>query len=196
MAASLFEHGAIRTTEVKAKELRRFVEKLITIAKSGLDEGDSQEAKAARVTARRRVFALMRDRAMVDEDGDIADQTVLQKLFSEIAPRYVDRPGGYTRIIRLAERRIGDAGVQVVLQLVEEEGVEAEGAAGSSRRKQRAEKRHRLAKRGGKGGAATTVADAEESIEAAEVAEEAAEAVEESQADADAGEETSEDENA
>lgn len=128
MAASLFEHGAIRTTEAKAKELRPFVERLITIAREGT------------INARRRVIARLRDRFMVDEEGEFQDKTVVQKLFDEIAPRYRNRPGGYTRIVRLAERRIGDAGVQVLLQLVEEKSPAKESAAGkgASRRKKRA----------------------------------------------------------
>ncbi len=128
MSASLFEHGAIRTTEAKAKEVRRFSEKLITIAREGT------------LHARRRVIALLQDRAMVDEEGELQDKTVVQKLFDEIAPRYRNRPGGYTRIIRLAERRIGDSGVQVLLQLVEEKSPAkaAGGKKGASRRKKRA----------------------------------------------------------
>ena len=109
MAASLFEHEAIRTTETKAKELRPFVERLITMARRNT------------LHARRQVIAALQDRAMADKDkeGELLDQSVVQKLFSEIAPRYANRPGGYTRIIRLADRRIGDAGKQVLLQLVE-----------------------------------------------------------------------------
>jgi len=134
-AASLFQHGAIRTTEAKAKELRRFVEKIITTAKQGT------------LHARRRVIAeLGRNRRVFDENQEPTDQTVLQKLFDEIAPRYADRPGGYTRIIRLAERRIGDAGRQVLLQLVEETPSGASGEAqGASRRRRRAAKRHEAA---------------------------------------------------
>jgi len=126
MAASLFEHEAIRTTQVKAKELRRFVERLITIARRNT------------LHARRRVIALLQDRGMADEDGELKDQTVIQKLFSEIAPRYANRPGGYTRIIHLAERRIGDAGKQVLLQLVEAAKPAAE--TGGSRRRRRGAK--------------------------------------------------------
>ncbi|OPX22048.1 MAG: 50S ribosomal protein L17, partial [Planctomycetales bacterium 4484_123] len=103
LAASLFEHGAIRTTPAKAKDVRRFVERLITIARRGT------------LHARRRVIALLGDRQMVDEENprELAKQTVIQKLFEDIAPRYADRPGGYTRLIRLPERRIGDGGEQV-----------------------------------------------------------------------------------
>ncbi len=118
MAACLFEHGAIRTTEAKAKELKGFVEKLITVARKGT------------LAARRQVLATLNDRFMADKenDGELLDKTVVQKLFDEIAPKYVNRPGGYTRIIHLAERRIGDAGKQVLLQLVEEAAPVAEVA--------------------------------------------------------------------
>lgn len=130
MAASLLEHGAIRTTEAKAKELRRFVEKLITAAKAGT------------LHARRRVISQLGDRQAFDKEGEELDQTVVQKLFDEIVPRYMDRPGGYTRIIRLAERRIGDAGRQVLLQLVEETGAqEADEPESPSRRRRRATRR-------------------------------------------------------
>jgi len=110
MAASLIEHGAIRTTPAKAKEVRPFVEKLITLAKKGT------------LHARRQVIALLGDRAMVDKDNpdELSDMTIVQKLFNEVAPRYADREGGYTRIIHLPERRIGDSGQQVLLQLIEE----------------------------------------------------------------------------
>ena len=132
MASSLIQHGAIRTTEAKAKQLRRLVEKLITTAKEGT------------LHARRRVIADLMDVEMFNDDGDSLEQTVVQKLFDEIAPRYADRPGGYTRIIHLAERRLGDAGRQVILQLVEDTAGEGDSktTAGSSKRKARAAKRY------------------------------------------------------
>jgi large subunit ribosomal protein L17 len=140
MAASLIEHGAIRTTEAKAKELRRFVERLITLARRGT------------LHARRRVIAVLRDRAIVDAEGELAEKSVVQKLFDEIAPRYRSRPGGYTRIVRLAERRIGDAGVQVLLQLVEEtKPKSAAGGKGASRRRARAAKKHQAAEAAAEG---------------------------------------------
>jgi len=132
LAASLFEHGAVRTTRAKAREVRPFVERLITIARAGT------------LHARRRVIALLGDRAMVDkEDPDeMADRTLIQKLFEEVAPRYVDRPGGYTRIIHLPERRIGDASEQVLLQLVEAApAAGGEAPATASRRRRRAGRR-------------------------------------------------------
>jgi large subunit ribosomal protein L17 len=133
MAASLFQHGAIRTTVAKAKELRRFVEKLITHAKKGT------------LHSRRLVIsALGQDHAMYGVDEERLDKTVVQKLFDEIAPTYADRPGGYTRIVRLAERRIGDAGKQVIIQLVEEgkSAPVSSASKGASRRRRRATKRH------------------------------------------------------
>ncbi|MFB3893377.1 MAG: 50S ribosomal protein L17 [Phycisphaerae bacterium] len=135
MAASLIEHGAIRTTVVKAKELRPFVERLITTARRGT------------LHARRQVISMLRDRGMVDKEGDWLDKSVVQKLMDEVAPRYADRPGGYTRIIRLSERRIGDAGEQCLLQLVEEKPASAgdQVPASGSRRRRRAAKRHEAA---------------------------------------------------
>ena len=156
MAASLIQHGTIRTTEAKAKELRRFVEKLISTAREGT------------LHARRRALAALgHDRDMFDDEGESLNQTVVQKLFEEIAPRYADRPGGYTRIIRLSERRIGDAGVQVLLQLVEEEAVSAEGAeTGQSGRQRRAAKRRQAAEDAAQG-QAQAQADQEPTDEAA-----------------------------
>ena len=121
MAASLIQYGAIRTTEPKAKELRRFVERLITLAKQGT------------LHARRRALAKLGDRNMMGDDGNPLEQTVVQKLFDDIAPRFVDRPGGYTRIIHLDEPRIGDAAQQVILQLIEESSVSTGSVQGASR---------------------------------------------------------------
>ena len=128
MTRSLFQHEAIRTTEVKAKELRRFAERMITLAKSGT------------LHARRQVISALGDGIMADDEGNILDNTVVQKLFSEIAPRYATRNGGYTRIIHLSERRIGDAGKQVLLQLVEADA-KSSSSEGSGRRQRRAAKR-------------------------------------------------------
>lgn len=136
MAIALFQHGAIRTTEAKAKELRPFVEKLISRARKGS------------IHARRVVSAELGNRrgqrgVLMNDDGTPQDKGVLSLLFDDIAPRYANRPGGYTRIIRLAERRLGDGGKQVILQLVEETKAGADDAAvGESRRKRRAAQRH------------------------------------------------------
>lgn len=174
MAKSLIQHGAIRTTEAKAKELRPFVEHLITIARRGT------------LAARRRVIAELQDREMTDDEGEFLDKTVIQKLFDEVAPRYADRPGGYTRIIRLSERRIGDAGRQVVLQLVEEAAAEGgETPTAPSRRRRRARKRIQAAE----GIADQAPADAETEQEGAEEAAETEPAGEADEEPSDEGEE-------
>jgi large subunit ribosomal protein L17 len=113
IVSSLFEHETISTTMPKAKEVRSFAEKLITLARKGT------------LAARRRAIAMLNDRAIYkDEDGEMVKSgTVVGKLFSEIGPRYLDRPGGYTRIIRLSKRRLGDNGKVVLLQLVGQEEV-------------------------------------------------------------------------
>ena len=80
MAASLFAHGRVVTTEAKAKELRPFAEKLITLARRG-------DLHARRLVERR-----------------IKDRDTLGKLFSEIGPRFAARPGGYTRILKMGHR--------------------------------------------------------------------------------------------
>src|SRR5438045_4675281 len=109
MVQSLFEHGKIRTTLPKAKEVRAFAEKLITLARTGT------------LNARRRVISMMRDRRLVDENQEFTGQNVVQKLFSDVAPKFADRRGGYTRIIKLSDYRIGDAANLVLLQLLTEE---------------------------------------------------------------------------
>jgi large subunit ribosomal protein L17 len=108
MAQSLFEHGRIKTTMPKAKEVRGFVEKLITLA------------RVNNLTNRRRVIQLLNDRRLVDEEQEFTGKTVVQKLFDEVAPKFADRPGGYTRIIKLGKHRIGDAGDIVQIELVSE----------------------------------------------------------------------------
>lgn len=110
LAASLFEHETISTTLEKAKEVRGFAEKLITLAKKG------------NLHARRQALRLLNDRAIYkEEDGRMVKVgTVIGKLFSDIGPRFLDRPGGYTRIIRLPKHRLGDNGCLVLLQLVEQ----------------------------------------------------------------------------
>lgn len=108
LVSSLFEHETISTTIEKAKEVKPFAEKLITLAKKGT------------LAARRRAISLLGNRDIVGiEDGvEVRKGTVIGKLFSELGPRYLDRPGGYTRIIRLSLRRLGDNGQLVLLQLL------------------------------------------------------------------------------
>ena len=108
LVASLFQHETISTTIEKAKEVKPFAEKLITLAKKGT------------LPARRQAIALLGNRDIIDyEDGSpVRKGTVVGKLFSELGPRYLDRPGGYTRIIKLSLRRLGDNGQLVLLQLI------------------------------------------------------------------------------
>ncbi len=108
LVASLIEHETISTTIEKAKEVKPFAEKLITLAKQGT------------LAARRRAISILGNRNIVvqEEGGPVRKGTVVGKLFSEIGPRYLDRPGGYTRIIKLSLRRLGDNGELVLLQLV------------------------------------------------------------------------------
>ncbi len=124
LASSLFEHETISTTIQKAKEVRGFAEKMITLAKKG------------DLASRRRVISLLNNRAIYkDQDGQMVKSgTVVGKLFSELGPRYLDRPGGYTRIIHLAKRRLGDNGQLVLLQLV---GQQEEDAKEQSKTKKK-----------------------------------------------------------
>ncbi len=101
-ATALLRHERIETTVPKAKELRPFVERLITIAKRGLASG---ETNGRLLTARRLVLQ------------DIQDRAVVGKLFDEVAPRFESRPGGYTRLLRLGFRR-GDGADVAQVELV------------------------------------------------------------------------------
>lgn len=131
MVASLFEHETISTTIQKAKEVKPFAEKLITLAKKGT------------LAARRRAIAMLGNRDIVkDEEGELIKvSTVIHKLFSELGPRYLDRAGGYTRIIRLPLRRLGDDGELCLLQLVgSEQKIEKESKAAAKKHREEREK--------------------------------------------------------
>ena len=101
-ATALIRHERIETTVPRAKELRPFVERIITIAKRGLAAGD---ANAGALHARRLVLR------------DLQDREVVSKLFETIAPRFEARPGGYTRILKLGYRR-GDSAEVAQIELV------------------------------------------------------------------------------
>lgn len=152
MAQSLFQYGQIETTLIKAKEVRPFVERMITLARKGT------------LQSRQRLLSMLGDRAVISKDDQekydamseaqrhkviyartgrrhrtgrvpasynkkkipFVAHSVVHRLIKEIAPKYADRPGGYTRIIRLSKRRIGDNSDLAVLQLVgEESGTES-----------------------------------------------------------------------
>ncbi len=101
-AQALLRHERISTTVAKAKELRPFVERLITVAKRGIADGDDT---IRAVNARRMVRR------------DLADRAVAAKLFDTIAPRFAGRPGGYTRLLRIGFRR-GDAAEMAQVELI------------------------------------------------------------------------------
>ena len=109
MVTQIIQHERIKTTEAKAKFIRSYVEKLITLAKHGnkANLAETADGTARFVNAHRLAAARLNDPDMV------------RKLFETIAPRYEKRPGGYTRILKLG-RRDGDAAEMVLLEMVEE----------------------------------------------------------------------------
>lgn len=150
LTQELLRHERIKTTVAKAKELRPFVERLITVAKRGLVDG----AEGSRALHARRLVA-----------RDLADRDVTRKLFETIAPRFAARPGGYTRLLRVGYRR-GDAAEIAQVELVGSEytvdapaggdaaAAEASSAKGVGSRLRRAAKRIR-------GGGASSDSDSE-----------------------------------
>ena len=115
LITALLREEKIQTTDPKAKELRRWVERVITLGKRG------------DLHARRQAAAI------------VQDKTVVQKLFDTIGPRFKERPGGYTRIIKLGVRH-GDAAKMALIELV---GNESAAAAGGEKKGRRARRRER-----------------------------------------------------
>jgi large subunit ribosomal protein L17 len=170
LAQSLFEHNQVRTTLAKAKDLRPFAERLITLAK---------KSRQGSLTARRQIHKLLSDRSLVPADhqdayekmsdakrrktlrapsgrrhrtgeakGKLAftGQSVTHRLINTIAQKYEDRDGGYTRIIRLADRRIGDHSELAIIQLVgDEKGPGSITRPGKTARQKRADARYAAA---------------------------------------------------
>lgn len=119
LVTALLEHEAVRTTDAKAKELRRWADRMITLGKQGS------------LHARRRAATVIRRRA------------TLKKLFDELAPRYAARQGGYTRVVKLGVR-LGDAAALSLVELVDRAGREADekGRKKAARRRQKDQHRH------------------------------------------------------
>jgi large subunit ribosomal protein L17 len=113
LAGALIEHGRIQTTEAKAKAVKPFAEKMITLGKRG------------DLHARRQALAALRS------------NDVVHRLFADVAPRFAERPGGYTRIVRLGQRQ-GDAAEMVYLELVDHQPVATPLAAARAPREETA----------------------------------------------------------
>lgn len=117
MLKSLIEHGSIQTTVAKAKELRRYADRMVTLAKKD-DLASRRRANAAMMV---RYNSLTSKEARRAKAGDLSsynnDRTVIRKLFEEIGPRYKERQGGYTRIVRL-DNRVGDAAELCMIEYI------------------------------------------------------------------------------
>ncbi len=144
LSRALITHEKIVTTLPKAKELRPFVEKLITLAKrahaavaaaAGKGEAEEQKAKVQALHYRRMAMAELgpiHGTPIWDKKEEIVEDplntstrksadTVLKKLFRELGPRYADRPGGYTRVMKQHYRRLGDGGTTAVVELLKKD---------------------------------------------------------------------------
>lgn len=193
MAQSLFEHGQVTTTLPKAKAVRPFCERLITLAK---------EANAGSLAARRRVIQLLGDRAVIDKDHQeeyegmslvkrdkvlrarsgrrhrtgralgglkFTSQSLVNRLIDTVAPMFESRSGGYTRIIRLGTGRPGDNSPRAVLQLIgQEESPGSVTRPEKTARSKRADARYKAAARAVAGAGAKSTAVAEKKAESAD----------------------------
>lgn len=206
LAAGLFEHGQIETTLPKAKAVQPFIEKIITLAKKGTFNA---RREIERRLNDRKIYAWVADPNVPDskkdnpyfdlpDEGDIEFNRygevrkaprLVQHIMTQVAERFQDRDGGYTRIVRTGRNRLGDGGDIVVLQFVgEEEGPEV-GGDRSVRRDQANRRAAFAAKRRKGGGAEATAAqDEEEAAATAAVAEPVAGESDEQPIDTEAGE--------
>ena len=178
LAQSLFEHGQVRTTLPKARDLKPFCERLIALAVK-VRKYQAANERARALTVRRTIHKMLGDRGLVpkehqetydgmsdaaraktmrmasgrryrtgDPKGRLAftAESVTHRLIEKVAPKFEDRPGGYTRLIRLADRRLGDASWLAIVQLVGDE--EAPGPLtkpAKTARRRRADARYAMA---------------------------------------------------
>ena len=127
LARALITHGSIITTVPKAKTLRPFVEKLVTLARKAANTDDKIKALHFRRQAMAKLGP-MHGTGVYDKQSELVtdgNDTVLKKLFNDVGPRFKDRPGGYTRILKLHQRRLGDAGEQAIIQFIDPTEVKA-----------------------------------------------------------------------
>lgn len=137
MSRALITYETIKTTVPKAKELRMFVEKLVTMAKkaailaekiaASTDDAEKKKLSAQALHLRRQAMAWLgptHGTGIYDKKGepveDKTTNTVLKKLFNVLGPRFKGRPGGYTRVLKLHEVRLGDAGAQAIIEFLKE----------------------------------------------------------------------------
>lgn len=178
MAQSLIEHGQVTTTLPKARTLRPYFEKLVTLAVRSRKLSAEDDAAGA-LRARRRIHKLLGDRGLIPKEHqesyeDMSDahraktlrmasgrryrtgepkgrmaftaESVTHRLIETVAPRYENRPGGYTRVVQLPKRRVGDDAPLAVLQLVGDEVAPATlTKPGKTARKKRADARYAMA---------------------------------------------------
>jgi len=178
MAQSLVEHGSITTTLPKAKDIRPFFERLVTLSIK-VRRSTARGEPAAALRARRAIHKLLGDRAIIPPDrrssyADMPDaaraktlrmasgrryrtgepkgrlaftaESVIHRLIESVAPRFEDRPGGYTRVIKLAKRRLGDKSPLALVQLVgDEEAPTSLTKPQKSARRRRADARYSMA---------------------------------------------------
>jgi large subunit ribosomal protein L17 len=189
LAQSLIEHGMVKTTTPKARDIRPYFERLISLAIK-VRQRRAADDHAGALRARRAIHKMLGDRGMIPAEhlptyesmsdaarektrrmatgrrhrtGDpkgrltFTAESIMHRLIETVAPRFEDRPGGYTRLIRLADRRIGDNSPLAVVQVVgEEEAPTSLTKPGKSARQRRADSRYAMAisrakQRSGKG---------------------------------------------
>ncbi len=205
MAQSLVEHGQIKTTLPKAKAIRPYFERLVTLAVKTRKLSAAGDHAAA-LSARRSIHRLLGDRSVIPQDHrdayaamsdaaraktlrmpsgrrhrtgaakgrlDFTAESVTHRLIEKIAPRFEDRPGGYTRVIRLAAKRLGDASPVAIVQMVgDEEAPTSLTKPPTTARRRRTDARYAAAIKAGKAWAAKdrarpTEADVAPEVEAA-----------------------------